>query len=121
MKIQDTYFTIKKISYPNCDNRNGIFRVEVQQGHPVYIIQMIKECAQIMAHDHFILSRIKKYTHAQSFIPQPGKLYIIRIFLSQKFKEGTGNIHNIEAYIQDYKSTTETKYVTLSGELVQIK
>lgn len=120
MKIQDKYFTIKKISYPNCDNHNGIFRVEVQQGHPIYLVQMIKECAQIMAHDHFILSSIKRYTHTEAFLPVPGKLYVVRILLTPQFKEGTGNVQHIEAYISDYKAP-EQKYVTLVGELTQIK
>ncbi len=121
MKIQDKYFTIKKISYPNCDNRNGIFRVELQKGHPVLAIQMIKECAQIMAHDHFIINNIKKYTHSVTFDPQPGKLYVVKIVLKPQFKEGTGNVQNIKAQISDFKGVSDTPYITLQGQLTQIK
>ena len=121
MKIQGSYFNIKKISYPNCDNHNGIFRVEIGEGHPIYTLQMIKECAQIMAHDNFILNKIKKYTHKSTFAPIAGKLYVVKISLTPAFKEGTGNIHQIEAHITDFKSTNNHQHVNLVGELTQIK
>ena len=48
-----------------------------------------------MAHDNFILNKIKKYTHKSTFVPIAGKLYVVKISLTPTFKEGTGNIHQI--------------------------
>lgn len=134
MKLQESYFNIKKISYPNSDTRHGKFRINLLAEHPVYAectqqeqvcpqiytLQMIKECAQIMAHEQLLFSYIKNYRLFAAMSPVLHPEIMIEIHMQQAEKEGTGNIYKMKA-VGSKRNSPNVKFFDISAELSPIK
>lgn len=123
MKLQGTYFNIRKISYPNSDTRHGKLKVDLllqDFANPcTFSIQMVKECCQAMAHEKFLMSHIENYRHWRDMTSaQPNMM--VEIFINQKEQEGTGLIYKINAAAFKLGSPNH-KYFELSAELSPIK
>ncbi len=102
MKLQERFFNIRKISYPNSDTKHGKIKIDlVDQSEKAcsstYILQMIKECAQIMAHEKFLISYIKQHKNISPIISANTPQLMVEIFLEQTEREGTGIIYKIKA------------------------
>lgn len=102
MKLQERFFNIRKISYPNSDTKHGKIKIDlVDQSEKAcsstYILQMIKECAQIMAHEKFLISYIKQHKNISPIISAKTPQLMVEIFLEQTEREGTGIIYKIKA------------------------
>ena len=102
MKLQERFFNIRKISYPNSDTKHGKIKIDlVEQSEKAcsstYILQMIKECAQIMAHEKFLISYIKQHKNISPIISANTPQLMVEIFLEQTEREGTGIIYKIKA------------------------
>ena len=102
MKLQERFFNIRKISYPNSDTKHGKIKIDlVDQSEKAcsstYILQMIKECAQIMAHEKFLISYIKQHKNIYPIISANTPQLMVEIFLEQTEREGTGIIYKIKA------------------------
>lgn len=134
MKLQDNYFTIRKISYPNSDTRHGRFKINLLADHPVYeghfpgepvcpgvcSLQMVKECAQLMAHEKFLISYIKQYRLLEVMAPQKNPELMVEIHLEQGEKEGTGIIYKMKAS-GCALGKPEMKYFEISAELSPVR
>lgn len=134
MKLQDSYFTIKKISYPNSDTRHGKFKIDLLADHPVYeghfpgepvcpgvcSLQMVKECAQIMAHEKFLISYIKQYRLMAVITPGQHPNLMLEINLNQEEKEGTGLIYKMKAVCTKL-GEPDTKFFEISAELSPVR
>lgn len=122
MKLQGTHFNIKKISYPNSDTRHGKIKADLLQEFPVpsiFSIQIVKECAQAMAHEHFLVSHIRQYRHWRNLSPEDPNI-LIEIFLNQREKEGTGIVYKLEAAAFKL-GKPDFKYFEMCAELSPIK
>ena len=102
MKLQERFFNIRKISYPNSDTKHGKIKIDlVDQSEKACsstsILQMINECAQIMAHEKFLISYIKQHTNISPIISANTPQLMVEIFLEQTEREGTGIIYKIKA------------------------
>ena len=102
MKLQERFFNIRKISYPNSNTKHGKIKIDlVDQSEKAcsstYILQMIKECAQIMAHEKFLISYIKQHKNISPIISANTPQLMVEIFLEQTEREGTGIIYKIKA------------------------
>ena len=127
MKLQESYFNIRKISYPNSDTRHGKFKIDLIPTHPVYeghfpgepvcpgvcSLQMVKECAQIMAHEQLLVSYIKQYRLLAVITPQEHPNLM-------EEKEGTGMIYKMKA-TGSKLGVPDMKFFEISAELSPIK
>lgn len=123
MKLQGTHFNIKKISYPNSDTRHGKIKADLLMqdfsAPSIFSIQMVKECAQAMAHEKFLVSHIRHYRHWRDLNQKEPNL-LVEIFLNQKEKEGTGIVYKIDATAFKL-GVPSVKYFEVSAELSPIK
>lgn len=134
MKLQDSYFKIRKVSYPNSDTRHGKIKIDLIPEHPVYqghfpgepvcpgvcTLQMVKECAQVMAHEQFIVSYIKQYRLLSVMTPAEHPAIMVEIHLTQDEKEGTGMIYKMKASGSKL-GDPDTKFFEMSAELSPVK
>lgn len=102
MKLQEKFFNIRKISYPNSDTKHGKIKIDLvnpsDQACPAtYTLQMVKECAQLMAHEKFLISYIKQHRSISPIIAAQTPHLMVEIFLEQTEREGTGIIYKIKA------------------------
>lgn len=123
MKLQGTHFNIRKISYPNSDTHHGKIKVDLltpDMSRPsTFSIQMVKECAQAMAHENFLISHIEQYRHWRDITKNDLNL-LVEIFINQKEKEGTGIIYNIDASAFRL-GTPNLRFFEMRAELSPIK
>jgi len=123
MKLLGTHFNIKKISYPNSNIHHGKIKADLLlQDFPapsIFPIQMIKECAQAMAHENFLLSHIRHFRYWRNLKQEEPNL-LIEIFLNQMEKEGTGIVYKIEAAAFKI-GKPDFKYFEVIAELSPIK
>lgn len=134
MKLQNTYFDIRKISYPNSDTHHGKFKIDLLANHPVYeghfpgepvcpgvcSLQMIKECAQIMAHEKFLISYIKQYRLLSVMTPERDTNLYVEILLTPAEKEGTGAIYKMKATASSL-SNPDKKFLEVTAELSPVR
>ena len=134
MKLQESYFNIRKISYPNSDTRHGKFKIDLIPTHPVYeghfpgepvcpgvcSLQMVKECAQIMAHEQLLVCYIKQYRLLSVITPQEHPALMVEIHLNQEEKEGTGMIYKMKA-TGTKLGVPDMKFFEISAELSPVK
>ena len=102
MKLQENFFNIRKISYPNSDTKHGKIKIDLVNPSDLacsstYILQMIKECAQLMAHEKFLISYIKQHKSISPIIAAQTPHLMLEIILEQTEREGTGIIYKIKA------------------------
>lgn len=134
MKLQNRYFEIRKISYPNSDTHHGRFKINLLADHPVYqghfpgepvcpgvcSLQMLKECAQIMAHEKFLISYIKQYKLLSVMTPQEHPNLFVEILLTPTEKEGTGAIYKMKATACS-QSNPDVKFLEVTAELSPVR
>ena len=135
MKLQDTLFGIKKISYPNSNTRHGKCRIyfipqqdgggaAALSGSPVidtYVLQMVKECAQIMAHERLLFSSIRQLRINAPIIPKEHPHIMIEIHLNQFDKEGTGLVYRMKAVCTKMGGGDSKKFFDLAAELSPVR
>ncbi len=133
MKLQDTLFGIKKISYPNSNTRHGkckLYFITSQCGEERLLssdpiqetltLQMVKECAQLMAHERFLFSSIHQLRINSPIIPKDHPNLMIEIHLNQFDKEGTGLIYRMKAVCTKMGGEPK-KFFDLTAELSPVK
>ena len=125
MKLQENFFNIRKISYPNSDTKHGKIKIDLNASSEkacssAYIIQMVKECAQLMAHEKFLISYIKQYRVISPVVPSITPNLMVEIFLEQTDKEGTGIIYKLRA-LGNKLGNSEIKFFDISAELATIR
>ena len=125
MKLQENLFNIRKISYPNSDTRHGKIKIDLIVTSETacscaHILQMVKECAQLMAHEKFLISYIKQYRAISPITPSLAPNLMVEIFLEQTEKEGTGIIYKMKA-LGSRLGKPEMKFFDISAELATIK
>lgn len=132
MKLQDTYFKIDNINVSAENRLQAQFEVTLLEDHPVYqghfpgepvspgvcSLQMVKECAQILAGKEFFIGYVKQYKLLSVMTPQKNPKIIIGIQLTEEEKEEK-KIYKIKASATD-AANSETKFLDLSGELTPI-
>ena len=98
MKLQDTYFKIDNINASTENPLQAQFEVTLLEDHPVYqghfpgepvspgvcSLQMVKECAQILAGKEFFIGYVKQYKLLSVMTPQKNPKIIIGIQLTRK-------------------------------------
>lgn len=125
MKLQENFFNIRKISYPNSDTKHGKIKIDLiapseKACSNTYILQMIKECAQLMAHEKFLISYIKQHRSISPVISANTPQLMVEIFLEQTEREGTGIIYKIKASGTKLGSPN-TKFFETLAELATIR
>lgn len=125
MKLQENFFNIRKISYPNSDTKHGKIKIDLNAASGescscAYILQMVKECAQIMAHEKFLISYMKQYRTVSPIVPANTPNLMVEIFLEQADKEGTGIIYKMRA-LGSKLGNSEIKFFDMSAELATVK
>ena len=133
MKLQDSLFTIRKISYPNSNTRHGKCKINLiaQQGeegtgsmnsaiNEAFLLQMTKECAQNMQHDRFIVSSIRHFRISHPLVPKEAPSIMIEIHLTPIEKEGTGLVNRMKAVCTRLGGDGR-KFFEIAAELSPIK
>ena len=133
MKLQDSLFTIRKISYPNSNTRHGKCKINLiaQQGeegaaamnsaiNEAFLLQMTKECAQNMQHDRFIVSSIRHFRINHPLVPKEAPSIMIEIHLTPTEKEGTGLVNRMKAVCTRLGGDGR-KFFEIAAELSPIK
>ncbi len=133
MKLQDSLFTIRKISYPNSNTRHGKYKINLiaQQGeegaasmnsaiNEAFLLQMTKECAQNMQHDRFIVSSIRHFRISHPLVPKEAPSIMIEIHLTPTEKEGTGLVNRMKAVCTRLGGDGR-KFFEIAAELSPIK
>ncbi len=125
MKLQESFFNIRKISYPNSDTKHGKIKIDLvapseKACSSTYIIQMVKECAQLMAHEKFLISYIKQHRNISPIISANTPNLMVEIFLELTEREGTGTIYKLKA-MGSKLGSPETKFFETLAELVTIR
>ena len=82
---------------------------------------MVKECAQIMAHERFLFSSIRQFRINSPIVPKDNPNLMIEIHLNQFDKEGTGLVYRIKAVCTRMGSGDSKKFFEISAELSPIK
>ena len=133
MKLQDTLFTIRKISYPNSNTRHGKCRINLIAQHhgeesaaPIEaisetsLLQMTKECAQHMSHERYIISSIRQLRIHHPLDPKEVPAIMIEIHITPTDKEGTGLVHRMKAVCTRLGGDSR-KFFEIAAELSPIK
>ena len=133
MKLQDSLFSIRKISYPNSNTRHGKCKINLiaQQGGEgeaaahsaipeAYLLQMTKECAQNMQHDRYLISSIRQFRINHPLVPKEVQNIMIEIHLTPTEKEGTGVVNRMKA-ICTRLGGDGRKFFEITAELSPIK
>ena len=133
MKLQDSLFSIRKISYPNSNTRHGKCKINLiaQQGEEgaaamntaiaeAFLLQMTKECAQNMQHDRFIVSSIRQFRITHPLVPKEVPNIMIEIHLTPTEKEGTGLVQRMKAVCTRLGGDGR-KFFEIAAELSPIK
>ena len=133
MKLQDSLFTIRKISYPNSNTRHGKCKINLiaQQGGEgnaavhsaipeAYLLQMTKECAQNMQHDRYLVSSIRQFRIFHPLVPKEVPSIMIEIHLTPTDKEGTGPVNRMKAVCSRLGGDGR-KFFEIAAELTPIK
>ncbi len=133
MKLQDTLFTIRKISYPNSNTRHGKCRINLIAQHhgeesaaPIEaisetsLLQMTKECAQHMSHERYIISSIRQLRIHHPLAPAEVAAIMIEIHITPTDKEGTGLVHRMKAVCTRLGGDSR-KFFEIAAELSPIK
>ncbi len=131
MKLQDSLFSIRKISYPNSNTRHGKCKIILAQNNgegnavhnPIpeaFLLQMTKECAQNMAHDKFLVISIRQFRICHPLAAKEAPNIMIEIHLTPTDKEGTGLVHRMKAVCTRLGGDGK-KYFEISAELSPIK
>ena len=81
---------------------------------------MVKECAQVMAHEQLIVSYIKQYRLLSVMTPVEHSAIMVEIHLNQDEKEGTGIIYKMKASGCKL-GDPDTKFFEISAELSPVK
>ena len=123
MRIQGTYFNIRKISYPNSNTHHGKLKIDLLQQNcerpATYALHMVKESAQAMAHEKLLFSHIERYRHIRDLSLEHPSI-MLEIFLNHKEKEGTGAICELSAHCFKM-GQPDFKFFELLAELSPIK
>ena len=133
MKLQDSLFTIRKISYPNSNTRHGKCKINLiaqqcDEGEAAaqcavpeaYLLQMTKECAQNMQHDRYLISSIRQFRINHPLVPTDVPNIMIEIRLTPTEKEGTGLVQRMKAVCTRLGGDGR-KFFEISAELSPIK
>lgn len=133
MKLQDSLFSIRKISYPNSNTRHGkckIFFIAQPESEgsallhsaipEAYLLQMTKECAQNMSHERFLVSSIRQFRINHQLVPKEVQNIMIEIHLTPTEKEGTGLVHRMKAVCTKLGGDGK-KFFEIAAELSPIK
>lgn len=133
MKLQDTLFTIRKISYPNSNTRHGKCKLNLiaqQDGEgdavmhtaipETSLLQMTKECAQNMSHDKYLISSIRQFRIIHPLVPKNVPGIMIEIHLTPTDKEGTGLVHRMKAVCTRLGGDGR-KFFEIAAELSPVK
>lgn len=133
MKLQDSLFSIRKISYPNSNTRHGKCKINLiaqQAGEnavamhsaipEAYLLQMTKECAQNMSHDRFLVSSIRQFKINHPLVPKEVQNIMIEIHLTPTEKEGTGLVQRMKATCTRLGGDSK-KFFEIAAELSPIK
>ena len=133
MKLQDSLFSIRKISYPNSNTRHGkckinlIAQQSVEGDAAIYsaipeahLMQMTKECAQNMQHDRFLVSSIRQFRINHPLVPTETPNIMIEIHLTPTEKEGTGLVQRMKAVCTKLGGDGK-KFFEIAAELSPIK
>ena len=133
MKLQDTLFTIRKISYPNSNTRHGKCKINLiaqQRGEgdaashcaipEAYLLQMTKECAQNMSHDKYLISSVRQFRIIHPLVPEEVQNIMIEIQLTPTEKEGTGIVNRMKAVCTRLGGDSR-KFFEIAAELSPIK
>lgn len=133
MKLQDTLFTIRKISYPNSNTRHGKCKINLIAQHhgeesaaPIEaisetsLLQMTKECAQHMSHERYIISSIRQLRIHHPLDPKEVPAIMIEIHITPTDKEGTGLVHRMKAVCTRLGGDSR-KFFEIAAELSPIK
>ena len=132
MKLQDSLFSIRKISYPNSNTCHGKCKISLiaqntEEGSaalsPIpeaFLLQMTKECAQNMAHDRFLVSSIRQFRICHPLATKEVPNIMIEIHLTPTEKEGTGLVHRMKAVCTRLGGDSR-KFFEISAELSPIK
>jgi hypothetical protein len=133
MKLQDTLFTIRKISYPNSNTRHGKCKINlIAQGlgeetaapyetiSGTSLLQMTKECAQHMSHERYIISSIRQMRIIHPLAPKDVPAIMIEIHITPTEKEGTGLVHRMKAVCTRLGGDGR-KFFEIAAELSPVK
>ena len=133
MKLQDSLFTIRKISFPNSNTRHGKCKINLiaQLGGEgdtaahsaipeAYLLQMTKECAQNMQHDRYLMCSIRQFRINHPLVPKDVPNIMIEIRLTPTEKEGTGLVQRMKAVCTRLGGDGR-KFFEIAAELSPIK
>lgn len=133
MKLQDTLFTIRKISYPNSNTRHGKCKINLiaqelgEETAAPYetisgtsMLQMTKECAQHMSHERYIISSIRQMRIIHPLAPKDVPAIMIEIHITPTEKEGTGLVHRMKAVCTRLGGDNR-KFFEIAAELSPVK
>ena len=133
MKLQDTLFTIRKISYPNSNTRHGKCKINLIAQHhgeesaashqiisETSLLQMTKECAQHMSHERYLISSIRQFRLFHPLSPDNIPAIMIEIHITPTEKEGTGLVHRMKAVCTRLGGDGR-KFFEIAAELSPIK
>lgn len=125
MKLLDNIFTIKKASYPHCNNLYGKFKIEIlkeddnlEMHNSSLLIEIIKECAQFMIHDHITLNAIANSNFILEDRITSIKNFMIDIKISHLQNDLTNPTQRIKATV--YNQKPNIKYLDISAEFVKM-
>lgn len=130
MELQGSYFYIKKREIINGEPLHERFEVGLEAAHPVYqghfpgepvcpgvcSMQMIKECAQLMAKEELVINYIKQYKLLSVITPQANGSITIEITLGCEEKEEK-KFYKMKATATD-SANPEIKFLELSAEMI---
>jgi hypothetical protein len=123
MRIQGTYFNIRKISYPNSNTRHGKLKIDLLQQDferpQTFALHLVKEGVQAMSHEKLLISTIGRYRHINNLSMEHPNV-MLEIFTNHKEKEGTGPVCEITAHCFKM-GQPNMKFFELKGELSPIK